>query len=171
MEKIKKRWDIVQNWQLLFPVLGFLLTLATGYYIARKLVHLFNSNNTLLEWPLTLVLTTLFYIILLKFFLWSFQKLKNKWITEYRWEMIAIFIVFAITGSLAGRLAAPLTHLLGFDYETTSGWIYWPLRLLLIFPIYQILLVGIGWLFGQYSFFWNFEKKMLKRMGLGFLFH
>jgi hypothetical protein len=26
-------------------------------------------------------------------------------------------------------------------------------------------------LFGQFKFFWAFEKKMLKRLGLGFLFN
>ena len=83
--------------------------------------------------------------------------------------MIAIFIVFAITGSLSARLAAPLVHLLGLDYETSSGWLYWPVRILIIFPIYQLLLVAIGWLFGQFQFFWAFEKRMLKKMRLGFL--
>jgi hypothetical protein len=43
------------------------------------------------------------------------------------------------------------------------------LRLLLIFPIYQILLVFVGFIFGQFSFFWNFEKKMLERLKLGFI--
>jgi hypothetical protein len=169
MEKIKKRWDIVKNWQLLFPILGFLLTLATAYYFARKLLHLINLNNTPWEWPISLLATCLLTYVLLKFFLWCFQKLKNKWVTRYRWEMIAIFIVFAITGSLSARLAAPLVHLLGLDYETSSGWLYWPVRILIIFPIYQLLLVAIGWLFGQFQFFWAFEKRMLKKMRLGFL--
>jgi len=40
----------------------------------------------------------------------------------------------------------------------------------LIFPIYQITLPLVGWLFGQFKFFWDFEKKMLQRMGLGRFF-
>jgi len=28
----------------------------------------------------------------------------------------------------------------------------------------------VGWLFGQFKFFWAFEKKFLNRLGLGFLF-
>jgi hypothetical protein len=31
------------------------------------------------------------------------------------------------------------------------------------------LLVSFGFIFGQFTFFWAFEKKMLKSMGLGFL--
>jgi hypothetical protein len=36
---------------------------------------------------------------------------------------------------------------------------------MLIFSIYQFLLVIVGTIFGQYQFFWNMEKKMLKRIG------
>jgi hypothetical protein len=32
-----------------------------------------------------------------------------------------------------------------------------------------VLLVAIGFLFGQFKFFWAFEKKMLRSMKLGFL--
>jgi len=47
--------------------------------------------------------------------------------------------------------------------------LYRVLRLVLIFPIYQVLLVLIGFIFGQFSFFWKFEKKMLERLKLGFI--
>ena len=33
------------------------------------------------------------------------------------------------------------------------------------FPTYQVLIVVVGALFGQFEFFWNFEKKMLAHMG------
>jgi hypothetical protein len=39
-------------------------------------------------------------------------------------------------------------------------------RILVIFPLYQLLLLCFGWLLGQFSFFWAFEKKMFARMGL-----
>ena len=48
--------------------------------------------------------------------------------------------------------------------------LYLALRILLIFPIYQITLPLVGWMFGQFKFFWNLEKKMLQRMGLGRFF-
>lgn len=169
MNRIKKRWDISKNWQYLFPILGFLLTLSTAYYFARKFLHLFDLNNTHWEWPFTIGISILLYFLMVHFFLWCFEKLKNKWVTSYRWEMIAIFIVFAITGSIAARIAAPILEFIGIGKDNVSGWLYWPLRILLILPIYQVLLVCFGWLFGQFKFFWNFEKKMLKRMGLGFL--
>ena len=47
---------------------------------------------------------------------------------------------------------------LGITKEDLGLW-FTPIRLLLIFPIYQVLLVWIGFLFGQFKFFWAFEKK------------
>ncbi|WP_339712762.1 DUF6787 family protein [uncultured Kriegella sp.] len=98
------------------------------------------------------------------------DKLKKRWGIDSNFQIIIILIVFAITGSIATKLAAPLTDFIGLQRETTASWLYWTARILLIFPIYQVLLVFFGWLFGQFQFFWNFEKKMLNRLGLGFLF-
>lgn len=79
-----------------------------------------------------------------------------------------VFVVFAITGSTAAKFAGPITELLGIT--TSLDWyFYWPARILFIFPIYQVLLVFFGWLFGEFNFFWSFEKKMLRSMKLGFL--
>jgi hypothetical protein len=57
----------------------------------------------------------------------------------------------------------------GFQKGVTEWYIYWPLRIVMIFPIYQFLLVVFGWLYGEFEFFWAFEKKMLRLIGLGFL--
>jgi hypothetical protein len=170
MKAIKQRWEIEKNWQLLFPFLGMFLSIASAYLISRRFLHVFKFNNTIWEWPFTLMTTLLGSYIILKICFWCFKKLENRWVVDYKWEMIAIFIVFAITGSISAKLAEPLTHLIGIDRATSNAWLYWPVRIFFILPIYQILLVGFGWLFGQFTFFWNFEKKMLKRMGLGFLF-
>jgi hypothetical protein len=57
-------------------------------------------------------------------------------------------------------------HWLFEEPEALHPMVYWPLRIGLIFPLYQVLLVLIGALFGQFNFFWGFEKKMLRRFGL-----
>ena len=43
--------------------------------------------------------------------------------------------------------------------------LYWTLRVVIVFPLYQLLLLVIGTLFLQFKFFWNFEKKILCRIG------
>ncbi len=93
------------------------------------------------------------------------DKLKHRWGIDSNFQIIIIFIVFAITGSSATKLAAPICEFVGLDKETSPWPLYWFVRILLIFPLYQVLLVCFGWLFGQFSFFWKFEKKMLVRLG------
>jgi len=96
------------------------------------------------------------------------NKLKQRWGITSNWQLLIILIVFSVTGSTAAKIAGPITDLIGI--KKSMGWyVYWPIRILIIFPAYQVLLVAYGWLFGQFRFFWEFEKKMLRRMRLGFL--
>ncbi|WP_339627024.1 DUF6787 family protein [uncultured Maribacter sp.] len=101
------------------------------------------------------------------------QKLKERWGVSSNFQLIIIFFVFSITGSSSVFAAKPFLNLIGLQQANfPDAWwgstLYWILRILLIFPFYQVLLVIYGWLFGQFKFFWGFEKKMLKRIGLGF---
>lgn len=98
------------------------------------------------------------------------EKLKERWEISSNWSLVAILIVFAINGSFAAWVAKPITTFLGISPETMYPWLYWALRILLVFPIYQLTLPIVGWLFGQFQFFWTFEKKFLSRLGLGVLF-
>ena len=103
---------------------------------------------------------------------WSFKiiidilnKLKVKWGVSSNFQLIIIFFVFSVTGTLSLWVAKPLLDFIGLDRAILSPWIFWPIRISIIFPIYQILIVFIGALFGQFKFFWAFEKKMLSRIG------
>lgn len=97
------------------------------------------------------------------------ENLKKRWGIETNYQLTIIFIVFAVTGSVSAWLSKPFCIWLGIT-KTDLGYWFTPIRLLLIFPLYQFLLVTIGFVFGQFKFFWAFEKKMLKGMGMGFLF-
>ena len=97
------------------------------------------------------------------------KRLKTKWGIESNWQLFVILLVFSVTGYSSLFIAKPIMAVIGLTEEATNPWIYKPLRLILIFPFYQVLIVFYGWLFGQFEFFWNFEKKMLRRMKLGFL--
>ncbi len=97
------------------------------------------------------------------------KKLKERWGVTNNKQIVIIFIVFAITGFSSLQLAKPFLSLIGIPDTFEPHWLYRVLRLLLIFPIYQIILVFVGYIFGQFSFFWEFEKKMLVRLKLGFI--
>lgn len=176
MKRFKERWDIRSNWQFIFPFLGIVSLIFSSILIVYKAFNSFVADASLLIAVLLyFILGIPVFYALLKVTLWLFKKLENKWIVKYRWEMIAIFLVFAITGSASARVSGPLLHYFGFERAVFSsewfwGVLYWFIRILIIFPIYQILLIVIGSIFGQYKFFRNFEEKMLSRMGLSFLF-
>lgn len=94
---------------------------------------------------------------------------KERWKIKSNWQVFVIILVFAITGSTAAIVSKPILGFIGITKGSVSNWIYYPLYIILIFPVYQVLLVSYGFLFGQFTFFWAFEKKMLKSLGLGFL--
>ena len=162
MKKFKDQWEIKSNWQLIYPLIGLLGLI----YSSFKLSNLFVKDSILFNVFATLIIL----FVLLKFTLFLFRKLENKWKLKYRWEIIRVFIVFAITGSSSVFIGKPIMKLIGITKENLYPTLYWILYIIIGFIFYQILLVIIGWVFGQHNFFWNFEKKMLSRMKLGFLF-
>jgi hypothetical protein len=97
------------------------------------------------------------------------KKLKERWNIKSNFQLTIIFIVFAITGSTSAYLSRPVLEHIGINKENIPYALYLPLMLVMIMPIYQILLVFFGFVFGQFEFFWWFEKKMLRSMKLGFI--
>lgn len=170
IQYLKNRWEITQNWQFIHIILGLIATFFSAYLIARGIAKAFTFQNDTYILIAKIALTLVVTFILLKITFWLFKKLYKRWGVTQRWQLIAMFLVFAVTGSTAGKISDPLMELIGLARETTNGWLYWPVRILLIFPIYQVLLVIFGWIFGQYKFFKDFAVKMASRMGFGFLF-
>jgi manganese efflux pump family protein len=97
------------------------------------------------------------------------ESLKKRWNIQSNFQLVIIFIVFAITGSTSVYITTPLFNYLGIAIDAFHPVIYYILKIILIFPVYLVLLISFGTIAGQFRFFWNFEKKMLKSMGLGFL--
>ena len=93
-----------------------------------------------------------------------FKKLKERWGVSSNVQLFIIFVVFAITGSMSVKLGQPLLDYFDISPERFGEPLYYFFRVLLVFPLYQILLVFFGTLFFQFKFFWAFEKKMLRKM-------
>ena len=95
------------------------------------------------------------------------KKLKKKCGISSNYQFVIILIVFAITGSLSLIVSSPILDFMGIynSKDLSVGglnpWLYHPLRLLIVFPVYQVLILLIGTIFGQHKFFWWFIKKML----------
>ncbi|MDB4094277.1 hypothetical protein N9524_01685 [Flavobacteriaceae bacterium] len=159
MKTFKARWEIKQNWQLLFPILG-LFSLG---YSSFKLAKTLPFDALYITIPAFVVI----FYILLKVVLFAINKVESRWVVNQRWELIRIFIVFAITGSSSVVVGRPIIQLIGITKENLHPILYWILFVVISLIFYQILLVLLGWIFGQFQFFWNFEKKMIRRFGLG----
>lgn len=98
------------------------------------------------------------------------SKLKLKWGIPSNYQFAIIFIVFAINGSLSAKISKILMILLGINHNDLAWYFYYPLLLLLVLPLYPFLLIVIGFVFGQHKFFFPFAKKLLKSIGMGFVF-
>ncbi|SFU70930.1 hypothetical protein SAMN05216480_11526 [Pustulibacterium marinum] len=96
------------------------------------------------------------------------KKLKQRWNVTSNFQLTLIFIVFAITGSTSAYIIRPILHALGFS-KTFFGDIWYAkvlyiiVEIIAILPIYFPLLLLVGTVFGQFKFFWNFEKKTFSR--------
>ena len=90
------------------------------------------------------------------------RRFKNKWNIESNFQLLLIIFVFSITGSSSLWVRTQLFGLMGID-ESVHIIIRIILSVLFITPIYQVLLVFIGAMLGQFRFFWAFEKKMIQR--------
>jgi hypothetical protein len=89
------------------------------------------------------------------------EKLKERWHVKNAWQVVVILIVFACTGFTVLFIKRPLlTWLAGDEGNSTLATI---LYYIFILPLYNILLLGYGFLFGQLSFFWQFEKRFVER--------
>ncbi len=85
---------------------------------------------------------------------------------ESFFQFVLVMIVFAITGSLSLIVTVSLFEVLNLNVDSFSPLVFWPLRIIFIFFVYQVLLLIIAIPFGQFRYFWQFEKKILSRFGL-----
>jgi len=92
-----------------------------------------------------------------------FIKLKEKWEITSNFQFFLIMLVFAVTGSLSLVIADLLMPLIIGSSEIGSL-LKTIIRVIFIFPIYQLIILFIAFCFGQFKFFWKFEKKMLRRI-------
>src|SRR5688572_16835615 len=91
-----------------------------------------------------------------------FHRLKQKWNVNGT-RLFLILCVFAITGTTTAWLTRSVT--LWLQLDASSFW-YWAIKIGILLFGYQILILLFAIPFGQFNFFWNYEKKILQRMKL-----
>jgi formyltetrahydrofolate-dependent phosphoribosylglycinamide formyltransferase len=91
-----------------------------------------------------------------------FKKLQQKWKVNGT-DLALILCTFAVTGTLTAWISKQITSWLEVS-KYSAGW--WALKIGVLLFGYQIIILIIGFCFGQFRFFWNYEKKILRRLGL-----
>ena len=94
------------------------------------------------------------------------RRIKNRWNIESNLQLLIILVVFAITGSSSLWVKKLLFGFVGID-DSIHYLLRLFLNILIITPVYQVLLIMIGSVFGQFRFFWELEKKMIRRFSFG----
>ena len=90
------------------------------------------------------------------------DKLQSRWKLKSAFQVVVVLVVFACTGITVLFLKEPvISFLVGSEDQ---GTLFTVLYYIFIFPIYNIILLTYGFIFGQFAFFWDFEKKMWSRM-------
>lgn len=90
------------------------------------------------------------------------KRLKEKWEIKSNVQFVLINIVFAITGSMTVFIRKPVFHLIGITADTPFI-LKFLCYIIIVTPAYFILLIIIATIFGQFRFFWNFEKRFFSR--------
>ncbi|MBX2941491.1 MAG: prolipoprotein diacylglyceryl transferase [Cyclobacteriaceae bacterium] len=90
------------------------------------------------------------------------RKLRERWKVESALQVIIILVVFACTGLTVLLIKEPVLRFFGGEGKMPiwASVLYY----VLILPIYNVLLLFYGIIFGQFRFFWSFEKRFFKRV-------
>jgi len=88
-----------------------------------------------------------------------FSSLKAKWKVNTA-QFIWIICTFAVTGSLTAWISRQLPGWIGFT-DATPFALKLLLRICVLLFGYQVIILAVSVLFGQFPFFWNYEKKIL----------
>lgn len=92
------------------------------------------------------------------------EKLKAKWKIESDLRFWKIFVGFAITGTSSALVTKPFRNWI-FEQFNLGIWEKVTVRILLVLVVYQILLLVVGAILGEFKFFFGFEKKMWLSLG------
>ena len=90
------------------------------------------------------------------------QNLIKKFNAKSKVHLLVIFFVFGLGGSFSLWISSPIMSALDLKNILNNYPLNIFFRVLIIIPIYQIILIIIAALFGEFEYFWEFEKKIFK---------
>jgi len=88
------------------------------------------------------------------------KRLQDRWQLKYAYQVWLILVVFACTGTTVWLIKP---FVLGL-FSNSQGIVFSIIYYILIFPVYNLILLLYGALFGLFGFFWSREKKMFNKI-------
>ena len=92
------------------------------------------------------------------------KKIRSFFKVDSNFQLLIINIVFALTGTSSLFFADYILNILLVNQDTYGSFFYWSTRIVLILPIYQVLLIIFGSIFGEFKYFWRMEKKTIRKI-------
>ena len=92
------------------------------------------------------------------------QNLIKKFNAKSKVHLLVIFFVFGLSGSFSLWVSSPIMSTLDLKNILNNYPLYIFFRILIIIPIYQLVLIVVAAIFGEFQYFWKFEKKILRRI-------
>ena len=95
-----------------------------------------------------------------------FEVLLNRFEAKSVKHLIIIFTVFSISGCLTVYLSYPIIDFMKYFYQFENSMLQIVIRIIVIFPVYQIVLLFVGTVFGEFKYFLKFEKRFFEKLFL-----
>ena len=92
------------------------------------------------------------------------ERLKRKWGIAGTGQVVLIMVVFSLAGLAITQSRPIVFHLFGIEPDTPF-WIKTVTYLASLFPLYQLYLLLFGALLGQFGFFWEKERRLVRWFG------
>lgn len=90
------------------------------------------------------------------------SKLQDRWGLKSLFQVVVVLFVFACTGTTILLIKNPVLSLIDPSFKDSI--LFNILYLVFILPVYNVFLLIYGFIFGQFQFFWEFEKRFFRRM-------
>lgn len=90
------------------------------------------------------------------------DKLKTRWSLKTTGQVVLVLMIFACTGFTILYLKRPILAFV--TNNGTRGPLYTFLAYLIILPVYNVVILIYGFIFGQFNFFWNFQTRIYRRL-------
>ena len=88
------------------------------------------------------------------------RKLQDRWKLKHTYQVWMVLAVFACTGFSVMFLKPYVLVYFKDVNRTFFNVVYY----ILIFPVYNVILLFYGFIFGLFSFFWEFEKRTFNKI-------